>query len=172
MTTKILRDDEQALFDSGGSALFDATALPAAGASRLSEIVGIEPSKQGRRSIGLSLRYVGQTGAAGAYPEVRVWVSCKDNKPDDSTDTSWRLAGVTDGVITAAQTFGAVSGATNGRATIQADMMELKPGVAAAGVIAVLIPLTLGMGRWLYVEAAEKGDTTHPGKLTVGLVHA
>ncbi len=171
MTMKIAREDEQALFDSGGSNLFDKTALPAAGASRLSEIVSLDPAKLGRETLGLSLRYVGDASASGAYPEVRVWFSCALSAPTDSADTSWRQAGVTDGVITAAQIFGAVSGATNGRTTIQADMMELKPGVGAAGVIAVLVPLKLGLGRWLYVEAAEKGDTTHPGKLTVGLVH-
>jgi hypothetical protein len=172
MTNKIARGDEQALTDNQSTpAAFDASALPAAGATRRSEIVSLEPLSQGKRVIGISCRYATPSGSTGGKPDIRVWVSCKGTPPADYTDTSWRQVGVTDGVITAAQTYAGGSGADvlQGKVLLQPDMIEF-PALAASKALPLMVSLRDVPALWLYVEAAEIGDTTHPGTLTLGIV--
>lgn len=172
MTNKIARADEQALTDNATPPLaFDQSALPAAGATRRSEIVSVEPLSQGKRIIGISCRYTTPGASTGGKPDIRVWISNAKNPPVDNTDTSWRQLGITDGVITAAQTYAGGSGqdVLQGRVLMQPDMIEF-PTLAASKAFALMIPLRDVPALWVYVEAAEIGDVTHPGTLTLGIV--
>lgn len=174
MTIKILSRTEQQLLDSGGLA-FDASALPAAGAARKSEIVSFgEPAMSREGGLGLSLQYVAKSDGTNGRAHVRVWVSAADDQPSSAdggtAGSSWRKIAITDGTVTNDTAF-AGGGAVNGQVDVEGDLIRTKPR-SSSGVEAVMVPLRLDFARWIYVEAAEIGDTAHPGTLTVGLVRA
>lgn len=158
-----------ALNDNAGTpAAFDATAFAAASATRRSEIVGLSRQLPSVQHLGLFLRYVGGAGGTTGKAECRVWVSALDAEPADYQDAGWHLIASTDGVITAAQQYAGANPAVMGQALMQ-PMKFVSPAAAAAVAMAVAYTFRLPPCRWVYVEACEIGDATHPGTLTIGL---
>ena len=164
MSNRVISTTEVRLLAEDGTA-FDAVPLPAGGAKVRSEIVQLEPTYESRDYFGLWLRYT--CAAIGGAPHLRVRVSGKREAPAYDDD-SWANAGVTDGVVTGATAF-AGGTAVNGQVIIQADLVKLVPSTNVAVQEPIVVPIRLGVARWLFVEAAEIGITATPGTLRLGV---
>lgn len=168
MTTTIEYLCKELLLKTPAGALFDAVALPAASATKRSEVVLISGQLPPTGRLAVRLLYTGGASGTTGRAEVRVWTSAKDGAPADYTDPSWGLISENDGVITAAQNYAGAAPAVNGNVLMQP--IKLTTPAAAAGVVmAPVFSLKLPPCRYIYVEACEIGDPTHMGTLQIGL---
>jgi hypothetical protein len=149
-------------------AAFDATPLPAASATRRSEIVVLSLQLPGQQHLGLWLRYVGGVSGTTGLAECRVWASVADELPADYMDTSWHLISGNDGVITGSQKYANANPAVMGSMLMQPLKFQT-PLAAAAAVMPPVFTFRLPPCKWVYVEACEIGDAAHPGTLGIGL---
>lgn len=163
-----------ALNDSAGAA-FDATALPASGAWRQSEMLNVEHM----RRVTFRLSYNASASTTTGYPLIQVYACGYPLDPATGLepligDDVWHAPMITDGSVTATTTTGTLpTGAdwTNGPLfNLQSQRtLLLKPSAAVANSDKVRQKFSVDVTDdfFVYIIAAEVGDTTNRGTLKI-----
>lgn len=157
--------------DAGTPALFNATALPAAGAWRRSEALDV----RGMRWLGLWVfRSIDASGGTGSYPEIAVLGSAAATEPA-AGDRLWTVLPVTTGIMTAATPAGTLpTGAdytlsppwsydTGRRFLLRLDAPANDTDASDEGPYVYNVTML----KWLRIMAHEVGDTTNPETLDI-----
>lgn len=162
------------LLDSAGAA-FSATALPASGAWRQSEMLNVSKL----RRVTIRLAYNASASTTTGYPLVAV-LCC--GVPLDATtgleplitDDVWYFPMVTDGVVTATATAGTLptgadwsNGPLFGQQIHRPFVMQPPAAVANSNKLRMKLTVDVTDEFFLYVIASEVGDATNRGTLTI-----
>jgi hypothetical protein len=155
--------------DQGTPALFNATALPAAGAWRRSELLNVS----GARLFGLWIsRTIDASGGTGSYPQIAVLGSAKSTEPTAIED-SWFALPVTTGTMTSVTPTGTLPTGSDftlappwsydvgRRFLLRLEAPANDTDASREGPYMFNVSLV----RWIQIIAQEAGDTTNPETL-------
>ena len=162
--------------DAATPALFDATALPASGAWRRSEIFDCGQC----RTIKLRGKYLAHASTTTGAPRIRAWATgptATGTPPGYSTSgVLWVPASVTDGSIVATAQTGAVP---SGDAYTAGPLWALQAfaplfiappaAVAHSDIIPGAVTFDVSADCYFFVEAQEFTDQTNRGTLTIAI---
>lgn len=162
-------DVRQLYDDAGTPALFNATALPAAGAWRRSEGLDV----RGFRWLGLWIkRTIDASGGAGSYPQIAVLGSSAATEPA-AGDDSWFALPIITGILTSVTPSGTVpTGAdytmappwsydTGRRFLLRLEAAANDADAPREGPYVYNVTLV----KWVRIIAQEAGDTSNPETL-------
>lgn len=159
---------QQLYDDAGTNTLFSASALPASGAWRASEVFNIQVA----RSLMLEVFYNAHASTTTGYPELLVKVSNAEEAPATGDDV-WNVLSLKDDLVsgTAALTGTLPTGTDftadplNNAQLIRGGLFRTSPAAANSAKIREPFMFNVQGWRWCQVYAHEKGDTTNIGTL-------
>lgn len=166
--------------DAGTNTLLSASALPASGAWRRSEIV--EVTRLRRLALEISINYSASAGAT-AYPVIIPMVSSsvlppidQSVAPDKSSDV-WFPPAITDGSVTGTANSGTLPTTTNfTNGPLFGEQvhrpLRIRPPTSSANSdkVRMVVALDVTHARWFQLIAAEVGNTAQPSTLDIAIV--
>jgi len=161
----------QSLYDDAGTTTsFGATALPASGAWRASEVFSVASA----RTLLLGVFYNAHASTVTGYPEFYIKVSNADSAPATGDD-SWVELTIRDDTLQAAAAMtgtlpsgqDATAGPLRNPVFLRGILPRTNIAVANSDKIRQAFVFDVTPYRWCQVTAHEKGDTTNIGTLTL-----
>lgn len=158
--------------DAGTSTLFSASALPASGAWRRSETVGVAFG----RTLGLWVKYDASASTTAGYPHIIVLGSSEVSQPASGDDSWFELPLRDDSLGTAAALSGTLptgadysAGPLRNALVVRGFTTKPMAAVGNSNKIRQLVAFDITCVKWVHVIASEVGDTTNRGTLGLGI---